>query len=209
MSGSTLSLQNFESYPGLADPERKSYVHVLTGGGRGFVTDIEEVRASDIVCADMDSTLSDARPARSGSHFPEGSARKPFFSRCALRPTCFRCPSIFLDRSKRWPGRTEPFPSFRGRTRRADILTFEEPTTGLQRGPFYHLSRPNASGWREVGENGSAASIQPLDFLSILVLRRDGNAGYVLVEGSLDPPAVPRLAAARSGAGRSSSEGRT
>jgi hypothetical protein len=75
---------------------------------------------------------------------------------------------------------------------RADILTFEEPTTGLQRGPFYHLSKPGSSGWREIGVNDSAASIQPLDFLSTLVLHRDGDAGLVLAEGSLEPPSVPR-----------------
>jgi len=66
--------------------------------------------------------------------------------------------------------------------KRSDILTFEEPTTGLQRGPFYHLSRPNASGWREVGVNGSSAPIAPLDFLSTLVLHREGSPGLVFVE---------------------------
>lgn len=74
----------------------------------------------------------------------------------------------------------------------ADILTFEEPTTGLQRGPFYHLSRAGLSGWREVGVDGSQAAIQPLDFLSTLIFRRQGGPGRVLVEGSLTPPAVPR-----------------
>ncbi len=76
--------------------------------------------------------------------------------------------------------------------KRSDLLTLEEPTTGLQRGPFYHLSRPNASGWREVGKNSSSASIEPLDFLSTLILRRDGDPGRVFVEGSQAPPAVPR-----------------
>lgn len=86
------------------------------------------------------------------------------------------------------------FPVLSGRNaRRADILTFEEPSTGSKRGPFYHLSRPGVSSWREVGFNGSSASIQPLDFLSTLIMWRSGDAGRVLVEGSLDPPAVPRL----------------
>lgn len=88
---------------------------------------------------------------------------------------------------------TGDFPVISGpNAKSADILTFEEPTTGIQRGPFYHLSRPDASGWREVGVDGSTAPIQPLDFLSTLVLRREGNAGRVLVEGDLNPPAVPR-----------------
>lgn len=74
----------------------------------------------------------------------------------------------------------------------ADILTFEEPVTGQQRGPFYHLDRAGLSGWREIGVDGSEAAIQPLDFLSTLVFRRNGGAGRVLAEGSLEPPAVPR-----------------
>lgn len=74
----------------------------------------------------------------------------------------------------------------------ADILAFEEPSTGNQRGPFYHLSRPGESGWREVGVDGSQAAIEPLDFLSTLILRRQGNSGPVLAQASLDPPPVPR-----------------
>lgn len=74
----------------------------------------------------------------------------------------------------------------------ADILTFEEPTTGNQRGPFYHLSRNDVSGWREVGVNDSSAPLEPLDFLSTLILWRNGNAGRVRVEGSMEPPTVPR-----------------
>ena len=266
--GTTLSLQNFESYPGLADPERKSYVHVLDGGGRGFVTDIEEFRASDIVCSEdltpwiQPGTLVRIRPhsnisdlfgaanrfglaagpdaetadnvvvwdpaaqqervyyfhsirarweekgvmadaGRAIFRFPYGFylvRRTPGTLRIALsgdvgseavllpvRPgaNVFSLPvnlSGSLDAIVRADG---AFSVISGpNAKRADILTFEEPTTGLQRGPFYHLSRPGASGWREVGVNGSTASIQPLDFLSTLVLRRDGNAGYVLVDGS-------------------------
>lgn len=277
VGGSTLSLENVATHSDLADPERKSYVHVLDGGGRGFVTDIEAFRASDILCTEdltpwiqpgtrvlirPHSHLSDlfgaanrfglavgpdaetadnvvvwdpaaqqervyyfhstrARWEEKGvsadaSHaifrFPYGFylvRRSPGTLRIALsgavgseavllpvRPAAnvFSLPvnlSGSLDAIVRADG---AFSIISGpNAKRADILTFEEPTTGLQRGPFYHLSRPDASGWREVGVNGSTASIQPLDFLSTLVLRRDGNAGYVLVEGSLAPPAVPRL----------------
>lgn len=74
----------------------------------------------------------------------------------------------------------------------ADILTFEEPVTGQPRGPFYHFRRETQSGWREIGVDGSLAAIQPLDFLSTLVFRRNGPPGRVLAEGSLEPPPVPR-----------------
>jgi hypothetical protein len=74
----------------------------------------------------------------------------------------------------------------------ADILTFQEPSTGLQRGPFYHLSRPGVSEWREIGVNNSTASIAPLDFLSTLILHRPGDSGFVFAQGSLEPPATPR-----------------
>jgi len=276
VGGSTLSLQNVVDHSGLADPERKSYVQVLDGDGRGFVADIEAFRVADIVCAaDLapwiqpgsrilirpHSNISDLFGAANrfglgtGTHaavadnvvvwdpdtqqervfyfhstrarweekgiaadagraifrFPFGFylvRRTPGTLRIALsgevgseavllpvRPAAnvFSLPvnlSGSLDAIVRADG---AYSIISGpNAKRADILTFEEPTTGLQRGPFYHLSRPNASGWREVGVNGSAAPIQPLDFLSTLVLRRDGNAGYVLVEGSLAPPAVPR-----------------
>ncbi len=74
----------------------------------------------------------------------------------------------------------------------ADILTFEEPVTGQQRGPFYHLNRAGLSGWRGIGVDGGNAATQPLDFLATLVFRRNGGPGRVLAEGSLEPPAVPR-----------------
>jgi hypothetical protein len=69
----------------------------------------------------------------------------------------------------------------------ADLLTFEEPSTGGRRGPFYFLSQPGSQGWREVGVNGSNDAIEPLDLLSTLVLQRRGTAGYIFAEGSLDP----------------------
>lgn len=69
----------------------------------------------------------------------------------------------------------------------ADLLTFEEPSTGGQRGPFYFLSRHGSQGWREVGANGSNDAIQPLDLLSTLVFQRRGGPGYVFAEGNLTP----------------------
>lgn len=69
----------------------------------------------------------------------------------------------------------------------ADLLTFEEPSTGRQRGPFYFLSRHGKQGWREVGVNGSNDAIAPLDLLSTLVFQRRGGAGYVFAEGNLTP----------------------
>jgi hypothetical protein len=77
--------------------------------------------------------------------------------------------------------------------RQSDLLTFEEPFSGGQRGPFYYLSRPGADGWREVGVNGSSAPLAPLDLLSTLVLHRDGPAGHVLAKGSLEPGNHPPL----------------
>jgi hypothetical protein len=74
----------------------------------------------------------------------------------------------------------------------ADILTFEEPVTGQQRGPFYHQTRAGLLGWREVGVDGGDAALQPLDYLSTLVFRRHSGPGRVLAEGSLVPPLVPR-----------------
>jgi hypothetical protein len=69
----------------------------------------------------------------------------------------------------------------------ADLLTFEEPSTGGRRGPFYFLSRPGSQDWREIGVNGSNDAIESLDLLSTLVLQRRGAAGYVFAEGSLTP----------------------
>lgn len=74
----------------------------------------------------------------------------------------------------------------------ADLLSFEEPTTHTRRGPFYHLDRDGTTGWREVGVDDSDAPLAPLDFLSTLVVQRNGPPGFVLIEGSLTPPAVPR-----------------
>jgi hypothetical protein len=67
-----------------------------------------------------------------------------------------------------------------------DLITLEEPYSGLQRGPFYLSSRPGATGWRKVGDNATDDTIEPLDFLSTLIIRRDGPAGYVRVEGNLE-----------------------
>lgn len=77
--------------------------------------------------------------------------------------------------------------------RQADLLTFEEPFSGGQRGPFYYLSRPGADGWREVGVNDSSAPLAPLDLLSTLIFHHDGPAGHVLAKGSLEPGNHPPL----------------
>ncbi|MGB6221087.1 MAG: hypothetical protein WBG04_08640 [Haloferula sp.] len=69
-------------------------------------------------------------------------------------------------------------------TTRADLVTLEEPN-GTRRGPFYSSSRASAEGWREIGVNGSNDASQPFDFLSTLILERQGQASYVLAEGSL------------------------
>lgn len=74
----------------------------------------------------------------------------------------------------------------------ADLLILEEPTTHTTRGPFYRLDRDGSTVWREVGVDDSDAPLAPLDFLSTLVVQRKGPPGFVLVEGSLVPPAVPR-----------------
>lgn len=86
------------------------------------------------------------------------------------------------------------FPIRKGpNARQSDLLTFEEPFSGGQRGPFYYLTRPGADGWREVGVNDSSAPLAPLDLLSTMVLHREGPAGYVLAKGSLVPGNHPPL----------------
>ena len=74
--------------------------------------------------------------------------------------------------------------------KRADLLTFEEPSTGNQQGPYYRKNGANGD-WREVGVNGGGGAVARLDFLSTLVLRREGDPGYVLANGSLDPGSTP------------------
>lgn len=69
----------------------------------------------------------------------------------------------------------------------ADLLTLYEPITSNQRGPYYFSSKPGFEGWRKVGETGSNEASQALDFLSTLILQRDGPAGYVFAKGSLVP----------------------
>ena len=276
VSGNTLSLENVYDHTNFSTPERESYVHVMTGSGRGFVADITEFRTSEIVCskeltpwmapftkirirphshisdllgadnrfglgAGPDATTADnvvvwdpdAQVERvyyfnstrmrweelgieaDASHaifrFPYGFyivRRSPGTIRIVLSgeiggdaillpvrsgANVFSLPvnlSASLDNLLPSEG---DFAVISGpNAKRSDILTFEEPTTGLHRGPFYHLSGPNGSGWREIGVNNSDAPVAPLDLLSTLVLRREGNASHILVEGSLDPPTVPR-----------------
>jgi hypothetical protein len=282
VSGNTLSLEHIDQHNYFSTPDRKSYLHVLEGSGRGFITDIDEFRDSDMVCAEdltqwiQPDTLVRIRPHPGlsdilGADNPYGLGAGPdadtadnmviwdpdaqqekvyYFHSVRARweekgieadagNAVFRYPYGFYI-VRRSPGtlriklsgntglndagQLEPvllpvhhganvfslpinlsgsldaivradgsFPVVSGtNARSSDILTFEEPTTGLRRGPFYHLSRPNASGWREVGVNDSTASIEPLDYLSTLILWRNGDAGRLLVEGSLEPPAVPR-----------------
>ena len=74
---------------------------------------------------------------------------------------------------------------------RADLLTFEEPSTGNQKGPFYRSVETSGGAWREVGVNDSSGAATRLDFLSTLTLRRHGAPGYVLVNGSLEPGSTP------------------
>ena len=76
---------------------------------------------------------------------------------------------------------------------RADLLTFEEPSTGNQKGPFYRQAMPGTEGWREVGVDGSSEAATRLDFLSTLTLRRHGGPGYVLAHGNLEPGAAAPL----------------
>lgn len=278
VSGNTFSFQSQPNLTSLSDPVRKSYIHVLTGNGRGFVSDIEQFRVSDIVCADnltawiqpqsqiqvrirphphlidlfgatnrfglgagADADSADnvvvwdpdtqqervyyfhstrarweekgivADAGHASFRFPYGFyivRRSPGTIRIALSgdvgsdaillpvrsaANVFSLPvnlSASLDALIRATGDHAVISG--ENSKGADILTFEEPTTGIQRGPFYHLSKPGVTGWREVGVNGSTAPVQPLDFLSTLILRREGNAGLVFVEGDLTPPAIPR-----------------
>ena len=276
VSGNTVSFQGIFSHAQLATAGRTSYLHVLDGNGRGFITDIMEFRNEDIVCAEdltpwmqwnaqvlirphpvLSDVLGAQNPFGLGSGPDAGSAdnavvwdadaqqeRVYYFNSTRSRweekdivadagNAIFRFPYGFYI-VRRSPGTLRialsgdvatqavllpvrpaanvfslpvnlsgsldaivtasgPFAVQSGpNANRSDVLTFEEPTTGLQRGPFYHLTRPGASGWREVGVDNSTAAIAPLDFLSTLVLHRDAPAGRVLVEGSLVPPAFPR-----------------
>lgn len=279
VNGNQLSLQGvFTEHAALADAERKCYVQVLTGSGRGFVTDITSFGSSDLGCAeDLTPWISPGTKVRIRAHpllmdlfgadnrfalgagadadsadnlvlwdpdtqqervfyfhsirnrweeknieadashttfrFPYGFyivRRSPGTIRISLSgeigsdaillpvrtaANVFSLPvnlSASLDQLVRAEG---PFSVTSGpNAKRSDLLIFEEPTSGTQRGPFYHLSKANTSGWRQVGVNGSSAPIQPLDFLSTLILRRPGDPGRVLVEGSLEPPAIPRQA---------------
>ena len=272
VSGDALSLNGVSSYGGLADPERKSYVHVLSGKGRGFIVDIEEFRATDLRCdqnlsawisagaqvsirphphlADLfgagnrfglgsgpDADTADnvvvwdpqiqqervyyyhsirgrweekdveADAARAILRFPYGLyivRRSPGTLRISLSgaigadslllpvrtgTNVFSLP-VNLSRSLgNLISSTGDFPVVSGpNSNKADLLTFEEPSTGIQLGPFYHSSKPNSGGWREVGK-GEGAGLS-LDLLSTLILRRNGAPGFVFAAGSLVPGPV-------------------
>lgn len=273
VSGDALSLNGVSSYSGLADPERKSYVHVLTGNGRGFVVDIEQFRATDLRCsqnlsewisagaqisirphphlADLfgagnrfglgsgpDADTADnvvvwdpltqqervyfyhsirgrweekdveADATRAILRFPYGLyivRRSPGALRISLSgaigadslllpvrtgTNVFSLP-VNLSRSLgNLISSSGDFPVVSGpNSNNADLLTFEEPSTGIQFGPFYHSSKANPGGWREVGK-GEGAGLS-LDLLSTLILRRDGAPGFVFAAGSLVPGPVP------------------
>ncbi len=273
VSGDSLSLNGVSSYSALADPERKSYVHVLTGNGRGFIVDIEAFRATDLLCArnlsgwisvgtqvsvrphqhladlfgagnrfglgsgpDADSADNvvvwdpqiqqervyyfhsirgrweekcvEADATRAILRFPYGLyivRRSPGTLRISLSgeigadslllpvrtgTNVFSLP-VNLSRSLgNLISATGAFPVLSGpNSNKADLLTFEEPSTGTQLGPFYHSSKPNSGGWREVGKSeGAGLSLDPL---STLILRRDGPPGFVFAAGSLVPGPVP------------------
>jgi hypothetical protein len=273
VSGDAISFNGNSSYQGLADLERTSYAHVITGNGRGFIVDIAEFRQADIRCAqnlsgwitpgtqvsirphphlaDMfgadnrfglgsglyadsaDNVVAwdaqtqqervyyfhstrarweekdiEADASRAIMRFPYGLyivRRTPGTLRIALSGEIAANPLLLPVRTganvfslpinlSRSLGNlistTGDFPVLSGRnSNRSDLLTFEEPFTGIQRGPFYHSSRPNSGGWREVGESGNNSVT--LDLLSTLVLRRNGPPGYVRAEGSLVPGPVP------------------
>ncbi len=275
-SGNAVSFAGIFSHLDMETPGRISYLHVLDGTGAGFVTDITQYRATDIVCAENlepwlqpgalvrvrpHSRLADIMgadnpfglaagvdalsadnvvvwdPVTQGEkvyYFQSGRGRweeKDVVADAAGTPFRFPYGFYIVRRSAgtlriALSGEISSFPVLLpahaganvfslpvnlsgslealvnagcphaaisgANAAAADILTFEEPSTGNQRGPFYHLSRPGESGWREVGVDGSQAAIEPLDFLSTLILRRQGNAGRVLVRASLEPPPVPR-----------------
>lgn len=273
VSGDALSLNSISTYSGLADPERTSYVQVITGNGRGFIVDIEEFRAEDLRCArDLSGWITpgsqvslrphphladlfgvanrfglssgpnadaadnvvawdpqiqqervyyyhsirgrweekdvEADASRAIMRFPYGLyivRRSPGTLRIALSgeiganplllpvrtgANVFSLPVNLSASLENLVSSAGDFPVVSGpNSNRADLLTFEEPSTGIQRGPFYHSSRPNAIGWREVGQGGGAGIT--LDLLSTLILRRTGPPGYVRAEGSLTPGPVP------------------
>lgn len=276
VNGGTLQLQHFGDHHLIADPARLCYLHVLTGDGRGFVTDIAEYRTTELVCAEnmtpwvnpgtqilirphplLSDLLGTANTYGLGEGTDANSAdnvviwdsdtqqeRVYYYHSTRARweekgivedagGAPLRFPHGFYI-VRRTPGTLRIkisgeiganailLPARTGacvfslpvnltgsldamvratgdhavvsgpNARRADLLTFEESSTGMQRGPFYHLSRGKFSGWREVGVNDSTAAIQPMDFLSTLILRRESGNGRVLVEGSIEPPATPR-----------------
>lgn len=276
VNGKNLSFQWILNPADLASGMTSFYVHVLSGNGRGFVTDIHEFRKDAIVCAeDLTPWLKPGNRIRIRPHsrlsdllgvtnrfgfgsgvdadsadnvviwdpetqqeriyyfhsgrnrweeknieadaggavfrFPYGFyivRRSPGTIRISLTgeigadaillpvrtaANVFSLPlnlSASLDQLVRAEG---PFSVIGGpNAKRSDLLVFEEPSSGIQRGPFYHCARPDVSDWREVGVDGSSASTRPLDFLSALILRREGEPGHVLIEGSMDPPTSPR-----------------
>lgn len=278
VSGDAVTISGQFSYTAFNDPERKSYLHILAGNGRGFIVDIEEFGATHMRCAqDLSNWISPGvqvlvRPhsnladvfgignicglasgpdagsadnvvawdpvtrservyyfhstrarweeedvvadaSRAVLRFPYGLyvirrsagtlrialsgevGANPLLLPVGTGANVFSLPINLSASLGNLISSTGDFPVIRGsNSAQADLLTFEEPSTGNRLGPFYHSSRAGAEGWREVGFNESGAPIQRLDLLSTLILRRTGAEGYVRAEGSLVPgPVVPPI----------------
>ena len=271
VNGDLLSLQGISSHQDIQDATRPSFVHVMDGAGRGFITDIVEFRQNDIRCAVnlapwmAAGTVVRIRPhpnvvqlfgannrfalaagssaeladnivawdaaaqqekvyyyhstrqrweekdvnANAGAavlRFPygiyiirrsTGNLRMTLSGEISGAPillpvrtgvNVFSLPINLSSSLSNLIPATGDFPAIAGvNATQADLVTLEEPYSGLQRGPFYLSSRPGSTGWREVGDNSGNDISAPLDYLSTLIIRRSGPAGYVRVEGSLDP----------------------
>ncbi len=58
VTNNTLKLANISNYTSFQNPQRKCYVHVTSGNGRGFIADIAEFRANDVLCeTDLQSQI--------------------------------------------------------------------------------------------------------------------------------------------------------
>ena len=277
VGGNALSLTGVSSYGGFADPERKSYVHALTGNGRGFIVDIEEFRVADLRCAQdlsgwiepgtkvvirphphladlfgaanrfglgsgpaadvADNVVAwdpqiqqervyyfhsirgrweekdvEADASLAVMRFPyglyivrrsSGALRVSLSGAVGADPlllpvrtgaNVFSLPVNLAASLDQLISSSGAFPVASGEnSNKADLLMFEEPYTGSQRGPFYYSTRPNSGGWRKVGEGPGAGAT--LDLLSTLILHRRGLPGYVRAEGSLVPGPVPVVVA--------------
>ncbi len=273
--GSSAIVSSIGATSAFQDPDRTSYLHVLTGNGRGFISDITQFGQSQFTCSEnltpwlSPGTQIQVRPHPHladllGSNNPFGLAagtdadlvdnivlwdaasqqeRVFYFHSTRARweeknvaldagKTVMRYPlGFYIVRRSSGPLRiafsgglaSKPvllpvrhganvfslpvnlsaslqtlvnsegdFSVQKGKNAKtADILMFEEPSTGERRGPFYFQSNGDTQRWREIGVNGNDGPITPLDMLSTLILHRSGPDGYVRVEGDIDLPASP------------------